>query len=94
MIETTALVKAIATAIPNKPPATDISILSVNSCRSTLPRDAPMARRSAISRDREVARAIYKFATFAQAISSKNPTAPNSSVKLLRISPDATVMSI
>ena len=94
MIATTALVKPIATAIPNKPPVTESSILSVSNCRNTLPRHAPMAMRSAISRDREVARAICRFATFAHAISRRNPTAPNSSVKLLLISPDATVMSM
>ena len=93
MIVTTALVNAIATATPIKPPVTESSILSVSNCRNTLPRDAPMDMRSAISREREVARAICKFATFAHAISSRNPTAPNSSCSVVRISPLATVTS-
>src|SRR5437762_2346956 len=53
------------------------------------PRPAPIAARIAISRRRPVARTSSRFATFAHAISSTNPTAPastNSVVRTLRTS--------
>ena len=58
------------------PPATASSTLSVSSCRTMRPRLAPRAARTAISRWRASARESSRFATFAQAISSTNATAP------------------
>src|SRR6267142_7193425 len=57
------------------PPATDITAPSVTDCRSSRPRLAPRAIRSTNSRLRDPARAITKFARFAQTMSSTNPTA-------------------
>ena len=51
-------------------PAAAISRLSASSCRTMRPRDAPSARRTAISRSRAVARASIRFARLAQAMSS------------------------
>ena len=48
---------------------------SVSSCRNSRPRVAPSAVRTAYSRARESARATSRFARFAHAISSTNPTA-------------------
>ncbi len=42
------------------------------------PRPAPIAARTANSREREAARASSRLAMFAQTISSTNPTAPKS----------------
>ena len=59
------------------PPAIARSALSVSSWRTSRPRPAPSAARTAISgcRAPPFARAC-RFATFAQAMSSTNPTAP------------------
>ena len=59
------------------PPATASTRLSVSSCRISRPRPAPSAVRTAISRRRAAPRATSSPATFAQAISSTNPTAPS-----------------
>ncbi len=48
--------------------------LSVSSWLMIRPRLAPIERRTAISRCRDVARASSRFAVFAQAISSSKPT--------------------
>ena len=50
-------------------------MLSVRSCRKSLPEAAPRASRMLISFVRPVARARRRLATFAQAISKTNPTA-------------------
>ncbi len=63
--------------IPAAPPKNESSKLSVKSCRNNLPRVAPSAERSATSRLRIPARDNSRFATFAQAINSTNPTPPN-----------------
>ena len=49
--------------------------LSVSSCRTTRPRPAPSAARSAISRVRPAARASRRFAMLAQPMSHTTPTA-------------------
>ena len=50
-------------------------MLSIRSCRTIRARPAPIARRTAISRCRDAARASSRLATLAQAISSTSPTA-------------------
>jgi hypothetical protein len=55
-------------------------MLSVSSCRTSLARAAPSARRTAISRPRAIARANSRLATFAQMMQSRSPT-PIMSVK-------------
>ena len=59
-----------ASAVPSAPPAIASTRPSVRSWRTMRPRPAPSARRSAISRWREDARASSRPATLAQAISS------------------------
>ena len=62
-------------------------MLSVNSWRAIRSLFAPNENRMAISRRRAVARASRRFATFAQAIKSKNPTAPNRTKSVGRMFP-------
>ena len=50
-------------------------------CRTSLPRPAPIASRTAISRRRAVARASSTPATFAHAIASTSETMPISTAK-------------
>ena len=59
----------------------------MNNCRVKRNRVAPSAPRKAISFSRAAVRANIRFATFAHAISSTNPTAPSSTHKGARISP-------
>ena len=59
---------------PRAPPAIESIRLSIRSCRISCPREAPSDSRTAISRWRAKARAISRFATLAQAISSTSPT--------------------
>lgn len=73
-----------AIASPNAPPPNDSSALSVSSCRTRCAGVAPNEIRIAISRSRATARANNKLATFAQAISRINPTAPLSSRRRVR----------
>ena len=47
-----------------------MTALSVSNCRTTRPRDAPIANRIDISRDRDAARAIWSPAMFAHVINS------------------------
>jgi hypothetical protein len=63
---------------PTMPPPAASTRLSVDSWRSSRPRLAPSAPRTAISRSRTVARARSRCATFAHAMTSTNPTAANS----------------
>ena len=58
-----------ASTAPAPAPATAISTLSASNWRTIRTRDAPSARRTAISRSRAVARASIRFARFAQAMS-------------------------
>jgi hypothetical protein len=51
-------------------------MLSVSSCRINRSGAAPIAVRTAISRQRASPRTSRRFATFAHAISSRKPTAP------------------
>ena len=60
---------------PSAPPAIDSSTPSVMNCRSSRPRLAPSAVRTANSRCRASARASSRLARFAHAISSTRPTA-------------------
>ena len=59
---------------PTTPPANDSTRLSTSSCRTSRPRDAPSDSRTAISFCRMKPRAISRFATLAQAMSSTRPT--------------------
>ena len=59
-----------ATRIPAAPPKIVSSMLSVSSCRISLPRPAPIARRMEISFSRAAERERSRFATLAQTISS------------------------
>ena len=60
-------------------PPTDASkTLSASNCPMMRPRSAPIAARTANSREREVARASSRFAMFAHTISNTNPSAPES----------------
>ena len=70
-------IPALAKAKPSAPPAKAIKMLSVISCRTNCHRDAPRARRTAISRPREPLFANRRFATLAQAINSTKPIAPS-----------------
>ena len=60
-------------------------MLSISSCRTIRARPAPIAVRIEISLARPAARASSMFATSAHAISSTNPTAPNSTANSGRI---------
>jgi hypothetical protein len=62
------------TASPRKPPSIKSNKLWSNSWPTMRLRLAPSARRTAISFWRDVARAISRFATLAQAISRTSPT--------------------
>ncbi len=73
----------IASSNPMLPPAIDSIRLSTSNWRMTLQRPAPKATRMEISRIRPTARANCMFATFAQAISSTNPTAPSIARKMI-----------
>ena len=73
-----ALVPQAAISNPTSPPSVASSTLSVSICRMSRRRLPPIAVRMAISRSRVVARASSRLATFAQPISSTNPTAPSS----------------
>ena len=64
-----------ANSSPSAPPATPRTRLSVSICRSTRPRLAPSARRTATSRLRALARDRRRPATLAHAISRTSPTA-------------------
>ena len=60
--------------MPHTAPESESTRLSTRSCRTSWPREAPTERRTAISFCRATARAIRRFATLAQAISSTSPT--------------------
>jgi hypothetical protein len=78
---------------PTAPPASDSTMLSVSNWRTMRLRLAPMAARTANSLRRVVERASSRLATFAQAISSTNPTAPNSTSRVEPTSPTITLVS-
>ena len=65
-----------AITTPSTPAASASTRLSASNWRTICQRVAPSAARTAISRDRAVARASIRFATFAQAMSRTSPTAP------------------
>ena len=62
-----------ANTAPSVAPSRASSVLSESNCLISLPRAAPIACRTAISRSRTLARASSRFARFAQAISSTSP---------------------
>ena len=64
-----------ASQSPATLPAIERTTASVSSWRTMRARDAPRARRTAISRRRDVPRPSSRLATLAQAIASTNPTA-------------------
>src|SRR5437588_168334 len=65
-----------ATKMPSRAPAQETSRHSVKSWRTSRPRDAPSALRTAISLLREAARASIRLARLAEAISNTSPTMP------------------
>ena len=67
-----------ASSSPPAAPRPATSALSDRSWRTTRPRDAPIARRTAISRPRTVARASIRFARLTDVRRSTNPVAPSS----------------
>ena len=85
---------AAPTTAPSTPPIVESTRLSVSSCRITRRRPAPSADRIASSRVRTVARASSKLATFAQHISSTNPTTPRNSIDVKRRSLPITASCI
>ena len=70
---------------PATPATNASSTLSTSSCRTMRHRVAPIETRTAISRERSAARASSRLATFAQAMSSTNATAPMSDQNSTRI---------
>ena len=70
-----------AIARPAAPPRRKSSIDSTSICRISRPRPAPIARRTAISLRRALARASNTPATFAHAIASTSPTSPMSTAR-------------
>jgi hypothetical protein len=64
--------------MPASAPSAESIALSTSSWRITRPREAPIARRSAVSRRLAKARARHRFATFKQASSSTRPVAASS----------------
>ena len=70
---------------PNIAPRADTIRLSTANNRTIRARPAPSAERTAISRDRIMARPIYKPATFTHATSNTNPTAPYNSTIVERV---------
>ena len=69
---------AYAAAIPAAAPSAASSRPSTSDCRSSRPRLAPSARRSAVSLPREAARAIRRPPTLTHAIIRRIPTPANS----------------
>jgi hypothetical protein len=72
---------------PSAPPTIDRIKLSATIGRATSHRLAPSAARTAISRRRLESRASSRLAMFAQTISSRNPTAPISTISAGRDAP-------
>ena len=62
-----------ASSAPTAVPMEESNRLSDNSWRISRPRDAPIARRTAISRSRALARASIRLARFAHAINKHQP---------------------
>ena len=85
--ELSASVAQKASKRPAAPPSAASRTLSVRSWRRMRPRLAPSAARMAISRRRAAARTNKRFARFAQAMSSTNPTAPSSTTTARRTPP-------
>ncbi len=77
-------------SMPSVAPPTASTMLSVSSCRVRTQLDAPSALRTATSRARPDARASSRFATFAQAMSSTNPTAPRNVYRIAGARPTMT----
>ena len=69
------------------------STLSVRNWRTSRPRLAPIAARTATSRSRTVARASSRLATFVHVMTSRNAAAPNSANSAGRKKPTTSVAS-
>jgi hypothetical protein len=78
---------------PAAPPSSTTQALSATISRASRTSSAPMARRSENSRRRDSVRASSRLATLAHAITSTNPTAPNSREMAGRISPNTSFAS-
>ena len=76
-----------ASARPSAAPAAASTRLSVRSWRVSRPWPAPIEARTAISRCRPSARESSRFATLAQAMSIRNPTAPKTRTRARRAPP-------
>src|SRR5262249_15874283 len=74
-----------ATNAPSAPARTLTSKLSHTNSLTILPRDAPIAMRSAISRRRPLKRTSKRFATLLHAISNTKQTAPKRVTNPVRI---------
>jgi hypothetical protein len=70
--------------------ASATTTLSASSCRMSRPGPAPRAARTASSGRFASPRISNRFATFALAMSSTSPTAPNSTSMAVRTSPTTT----
>ena len=79
--ETSSDVSTRASSSPAIPPSAKSSVVSVSNCRTTLPRPAPIAVRTAISRRRTTPLASRTPARFAHAITSTTATIDISSVR-------------
>ena len=75
------------------PPSATTHALSDNINRTSRRSSAPIARRNENSRRRDSVRASSRLATLAQAITSTNATAPNSSEIAGRICPNTSLAS-
>ena len=82
-----------AIATPTRPPASDNTTASVNTCDASRVQDAPSAVRTAISRRRPSDRASSRLPTLAHAISSTNPTAASSNSNGCFVSPTSASRS-
>ncbi len=69
-----------AASVPTTAPPTDSTLLSASSCTTSWRGEAPIATRTAISFSRDSARVSSSEATLRQPITSKMPTAPNSTI--------------
>ena len=72
----------VAIPTPSAPPPAPISAPCTSACQTSRAREAPSARRTAVSRDRDALRASIRFATLAHATSSTRPTAANSTTSV------------
>ena len=79
--------------MPNAPPATARTMLSISVERTSRSRLAPSAARTAISRSRATARASCRFARLTQPMRSTAPTAASRSHRALLTAPATSCLS-